>query len=75
MELNQQSQSQKRVTLPAFDIADVLTVVALVIIGFLLLTDRIVPEYMIALVSLGTGKQLFSSSQVQQFKSDKSDLG
>jgi hypothetical protein len=58
--------------IPKFEAIDVITAIALVIVGLLLLTDRPTPDFLIAIVGLGTGAKVYTQSQLEKAQEQKS---
>lgn len=62
MEINRQETTQKRVSLPAFTMTDVVTLTALIGVIILLIMSKDVPEYLLVIVSIGIGVKVEPTS-------------
>ena len=62
------TEKRQNLTIPELDITDILTIIVLVLIGALLMTDRPVPEYLIGLVGLGAGIKVHTQRQIEKLQ-------
>lgn len=61
-------EKTSNMTLPAFEMIDILAVVLLVLISGLLMTDRIVPDFVVQLLILITGVKVHTQNQIIKLK-------
>lgn len=57
--------THKNTVLPRFEAIDIITLICAVGVVLLLLQDKPVPDFMIALVGLGAGVKVFPESKVK----------
>ena len=71
------TENRTQYHMPKFEAIDIITILAFCGALALLMTDRPVPDYIIAIIGIGSGAKMFTQEQISQARSklDKSDLG
>jgi len=68
------TEKRTRYHLPQFEAIDIITLLAFVGALALLMTDRPVPEYVIAIIGLGTGAKMFTEGHMNQARNQSDKL-
>lgn len=68
------TEKRTHYNLPRFEAIDIITVVAMVGALVLMLSDKPVPDYIIAIIGLGTGAKVYTENQLNKARNSTPDI-